>query len=120
MVTMTTQPHSQFMVITMVTMRTLHSQFMVITMVTLRTQPHSQFMVISMVTMRAPQVTSDHDSNDNNDNTTVTSVHGDNNNTEDIIQMDWNPPKFKILGVWLTVDLTDCKETNYNDKFSKI
>jgi hypothetical protein len=36
------------------------------------------------------------------------------------IKMDWNPQNFKILGVWLTVDLTDCEETNYNDKFSEI
>ena len=34
--------------------------------------------------------------------------------------MDWNPPKFKILGVWFTVDLTDCEEINYNDKFSEM
>ena len=34
--------------------------------------------------------------------------------------MDWNPLKFKILGVWLTVDVTDCEEINYNDTFSEI
>ena len=30
------------------------------------------------------------------------------------LKMDWNPPKIKILGVWLTVDLTDCEEINSN------
>ena len=34
------------------------------------------------------------------------------------LKMDWNPPKFKILGIWLTADLTDCETLNYNDKFS--
>ena len=33
------------------------------------------------------------------------------------IKIDWNPPKFKILGVWLTADLTDCEEINYNNNF---
>ena len=34
------------------------------------------------------------------------------------LKMDWNPSKFKILGVWFTVDLSDCEEINYNDKSS--
>jgi len=34
--------------------------------------------------------------------------------------LDWNPPKFKILGVWLTADLTDCEEYSYNNKFSEM
>ena len=36
------------------------------------------------------------------------------------IKIDWNPPKFKILGVWLTADLIDCEEINYNNIFSEI
>ena len=36
------------------------------------------------------------------------------------IKIDWNPPKFKILGVWLTADLTDCEEINYNNTFSEM
>ena len=35
------------------------------------------------------------------------------------IKIDWNPPRFKILGEWLTADLTDCEEINYNNKFLK-
>ena len=26
------------------------------------------------------------------------------------IKIDWNIPKFKILRVWLTADLTDCEK----------
>ena len=29
----------------------------------------------------------------------------------------WNPPKSKILGVWLMADWTGCKEINYNNKY---
>jgi len=29
------------------------------------------------------------------------------------IKIDWNPPKFKILGVWLMEDITDCEEISY-------
>ena len=36
------------------------------------------------------------------------------------IKIDCNTPKFKILGVWLIADLTDCEEINYNNKFSEI
>ena len=36
------------------------------------------------------------------------------------IKIDWNPPRFKILGEWLTADLTDCEEINYNNKFSEM
>ena len=36
------------------------------------------------------------------------------------IKIDWNPPKFMILGVWLTADLTDFEEINYNNKFSEM
>ena len=36
------------------------------------------------------------------------------------LRMDWNPPKFKILGIWLTADLLECETINYNDKFSEV
>ena len=36
------------------------------------------------------------------------------------IKINWNPPRFKILGVWLTADWTDCEEINYNNKFSEM
>lgn len=36
------------------------------------------------------------------------------------IEMDWNPLKFKILGIWLTADLHECDMLNYNDKLSEI
>ena len=36
------------------------------------------------------------------------------------IKIDWNPPRFKILRVWLTADLTDCEDSNRNNKFSEI
>ena len=36
------------------------------------------------------------------------------------IKIDWNPPKYKILGAWLTAHLIDCEEINYNDKFSEM
>ena len=36
------------------------------------------------------------------------------------LQIRWNPQKFKILGVWLTVNLDDCVEINFNEKFSEI
>ena len=36
------------------------------------------------------------------------------------LEMDWNPSKFKILGIWLTADLTNCETINYDDKFSEI
>ena len=32
----------------------------------------------------------------------------------------WNPDKFKILGIWLTVDLKECVDINFNDKLSEI
>ena len=35
------------------------------------------------------------------------------------IKIDWNPLKFKSVGVWLTADLTDCEEINRNNKFSE-
>ena len=36
------------------------------------------------------------------------------------LHMDWNPDKFKILGIWFTNDLKNCVEMNYNDKFLEI
>ena len=36
------------------------------------------------------------------------------------LKMEWNPPKFKVLGMWFTNDLTDCEKINYNDKFTEI
>ena len=33
------------------------------------------------------------------------------------LDMDWNPPKFKILGVWFTNDLKNCENLNYSEKF---
>ena len=34
--------------------------------------------------------------------------------------MEWNPPKFKILGIWFTNDLKDCEVVNFREKFSEI
>ena len=36
------------------------------------------------------------------------------------LKMDWNPPKFKILGVWFTADLIGCEQINYDNKFTEI
>ena len=36
------------------------------------------------------------------------------------LKMEWNPPKFKVLGMWFTNDLTDCEKMNYNEKFAEI
>ena len=36
------------------------------------------------------------------------------------IKIDWNPLKFKSVGVWLTADLTDCEEISCNNKFSEM
>ena len=36
------------------------------------------------------------------------------------LKIEWNPLKFKILGVWLTPDLNDCETINYDEKFSEI
>eukprot|EP00745_Piridium_sociabile_P025229 TRINITY_DN39931_c0_g1_i3.p1 TRINITY_DN39931_c0_g1~~TRINITY_DN39931_c0_g1_i3.p1 ORF type:complete len:158 (+),score=4.15 TRINITY_DN39931_c0_g1_i3:61-474(+) len=35
-------------------------------------------------------------------------------------KMIWNPSKFKILGIWFTQDLADCKAINYSDRFSEL
>ena len=34
-------------------------------------------------------------------------------------KMDWNPPKFKILGLWFTNDLVGMTEINMKDKFNE-
>ena len=36
------------------------------------------------------------------------------------LQMEWNPPKFKIFGIWFTNDLKECEVLNFSDKFSEI
>ena len=36
------------------------------------------------------------------------------------LYMEWNPPKFKILGIWFTNDLKDCEVVNFSEKFSEI
>jgi len=36
------------------------------------------------------------------------------------IQMAWNPPKFKILGLWFNNSLENMAEMNMNDKFKEI
>ena len=34
--------------------------------------------------------------------------------------MEWNPPKFKILGIWFTNDLKDCGAVKFREKFSEM
>ena len=36
------------------------------------------------------------------------------------LQMEWNPPKFKILGIWFTNDLKECEVLNFSDFFLEI
>ena len=33
------------------------------------------------------------------------------------LQMEWNPPEFKILGIWFTNDLKECEVLNFSDFF---
>ena len=33
------------------------------------------------------------------------------------LQMEWNPPKFKILGIWFTNDLKECEVLSFSDFF---
>ena len=33
------------------------------------------------------------------------------------LQMEWNPPKFKILGIWFTNDLKECEVLNFSEFF---
>ena len=34
--------------------------------------------------------------------------------------MEWNPPKFKILGILFTNDLKDCEVLHFRETFSEI
>jgi len=36
------------------------------------------------------------------------------------LNMEWDPHKFKILGIWFTNDLKDCTENNVKEKFAEI
>ena len=36
------------------------------------------------------------------------------------LDMDWNPAKFKILGIWFSNDLKECVNVNYADKLAEI
>ena len=36
------------------------------------------------------------------------------------LHIEWNPPKFKILGIWFTNDLKECEILNFRDTFSEI
>jgi hypothetical protein len=33
-----------------------------------------------------------------------------------ILKIIWNPPKLKVLGIWLTNDLKECTQLNYSEK----
>lgn len=35
------------------------------------------------------------------------------------LKMEWNPRRFKILGIWLTANL-DCEDLNYDENFIEI
>ena len=36
------------------------------------------------------------------------------------LKFKWNPPKFKILGIWFTNDLESCARLNFVTKFQKV
>jgi len=36
------------------------------------------------------------------------------------LSIEWNPEKFKILGIWFTNNLKDCVDINFKDKFAEI
>ena len=36
------------------------------------------------------------------------------------LNMEWNPPKFKILGIWFTTDMKQCEVINFQETFSEI
>lgn len=36
------------------------------------------------------------------------------------LRMEWNPERFKILGIWFSVDLTQCVKINFHNKFMEI
>ena len=36
------------------------------------------------------------------------------------LKFEWNPPKFKILGIWFTNDLSSCARLNFDTKFQEV
>eukprot|EP00745_Piridium_sociabile_P029922 TRINITY_DN49484_c1_g1_i2.p1 TRINITY_DN49484_c1_g1~~TRINITY_DN49484_c1_g1_i2.p1 ORF type:complete len:115 (-),score=4.18 TRINITY_DN49484_c1_g1_i2:51-395(-) len=36
------------------------------------------------------------------------------------LHIEWNPSKFKILGIWFTNDLKNCEITNLEERFAEI
>ena len=34
--------------------------------------------------------------------------------------MEWNPPTFKILGIWFTNNLENCENLNYSQKCAEV
>ena len=36
------------------------------------------------------------------------------------LQMEWNPPKFKILGIWFTNDLKECEVLHFSENLLEI
>ena len=38
----------------------------------------------------------------------------------DHLNMEWNPPKFKVLGVWFTNNVNECVQINYREKFEEV
>ena len=36
------------------------------------------------------------------------------------VNLDWNPEKFKVLGIWFTNDLTACVQLNYYEKLEDV
>ena len=38
----------------------------------------------------------------------------------DHLPIEWNPPKFKVLGIWLTNDLKQCSNLNYREKYEDV
>ena len=36
------------------------------------------------------------------------------------LKFEWNPPKFKILGIWFTNDLENCARLNFDTKFQEV
>ena len=36
------------------------------------------------------------------------------------LEMEWNSPKCKVLGIWFTTDLDNCEKNNYSEKFAEV
>ena len=36
------------------------------------------------------------------------------------LQMEWNPPMFKVLGIWFTNNAENCEKINYSEKFGEV